>query len=176
MHGGLAYTTVQDSVRGGGHSTCHLRHFGQSGPGTESIRPSLAGRRDPSSKGSKSGNPTLPPNIRLANSISEEHQTLLRRVPLVSDVQAAWLLLVNCAGARANCSLRCDDPEVVEPFARRHDQDMLQCLSSILRANLPTFWIGRWRQRTPRRCQCHWELGSPQRTPNQQVSPLGKLG
>ena len=67
------------------------------------------------------------------NSLTEKHQTFLRWIPLVCDVQAAWLLLVH----RANFSLRCVDPEAVEPFARRHDQDMLQCLSSILRTNLP---------------------------------------
>ena len=38
---------------------------------------------------------------RFLNSISEEHQTLRRRIPLVSDVQAVWLLLVHCVGARA---------------------------------------------------------------------------
>ena len=65
---------------------------------------------------------------RFLNSISEEHQTSLKRIPLVGDVQAAWLLLVHCAGARANKSLRCVDLEAVEPFARGHDQDMLQCL------------------------------------------------
>ena len=63
-------------------------------------------------------------------------KTLLNRIPLVGDVQAAWLLLVHCAAARATCSLRCVDPEAVEGFARRHDQHMMECLSSILHTNL----------------------------------------
>ena len=64
--------------------------------------------------------------------LTDEHQTLLNRIPLVGDVQATWLLLVHCAAARATYSLRCADPEAVEGFARRHDQDMMECLSSIL--------------------------------------------
>ena len=31
-----------------------------------------------------------------------EHQTLLERIPLVRDVQSAWLLLLFCAATRAN--------------------------------------------------------------------------
>ena len=108
---------------------------------------------------------------RFLNSISEEHQTLLRRIPLVGDVQAAWLLVVHCAGARTNYTLRCVDPEAVEPFARRHDQDMLQCLSSILRANLPV-----WDMETKDTATLPMSLGGLGRTPHQQVSPLGKLG
>ena len=68
--------------------------------------------------------------------LTDEHQTLLDRIPLVGDVRAAWLLLVHCAAVRATCSLRCVDPEAVEGFARRHDQGMMECLSSILHTNL----------------------------------------
>ena len=34
--------------------------------------------------------------------VSEKHQILFQRIPRLSDVQSAWLLLVHCAGARAN--------------------------------------------------------------------------
>ena len=67
--------------------------------------------------------------------LTDEHQTLLNRISLVGDVQAVWLLLVHCAAARATYSLRCVDPAAVEGFARRHDQDMMECLSSILHTN-----------------------------------------
>ena len=59
-----------------------------------------------------------------------------KRIPLLDDVQSAWLLLAHCAAARANYSLRCVEPQEVEPFARAHDSDMRQCLSQILQVNL----------------------------------------
>ena len=77
-----------------------------------------------------------PENVsRFLIRLTDEHQTLLNRIRLVGDVQAAWLLLVHCAAARATYALRCFDPEAVEGFARRHDQDMMECLSSILHTN-----------------------------------------
>ena len=69
------------------------------------------------------------------NKISEKHQILFQRIPLLSDVQSAWLLLAHCAGARATYTLRCVDPVAVEEFARRHDQDMFTCLSQILQVD-----------------------------------------
>ena len=53
--------------------------------------------------------------------VSQEHQTLLSRIPHEQDTQCAWLLLAHCASARANYLLRVMHPEVVEEFARRHD-------------------------------------------------------
>ena len=38
--------------------------------------------------------------------IVQEHQTLLDRIPHVKDLQCAWLLLLQCASARANYQLR----------------------------------------------------------------------
>ena len=43
--------------------------------------------------------------------LTDKHQTLLNGIPLVGDVQAAWLLLVHCTAAKATYSLRCVDPE-----------------------------------------------------------------
>ena len=57
--------------------------------------------------------------------LTAEHQTLLCRIPLVQDVQAAWLLLVHCAAARANYVARVVEPGSAELFCRRHDQ--FQC-------------------------------------------------
>ena len=34
--------------------------------------------------------------------LSAHHHTLLARIPMVEDVQSAWLFLVHCASARAN--------------------------------------------------------------------------
>ena len=47
---------------------------------------------------------------------SSKHQVLLDRIPLVQDVQSAWLLLIHCACARANYLLR-----VVRPSQFRRD-------------------------------------------------------
>ena len=33
----------------------------------------------------------------------EEQRKLLTRIPLVPDLQSAWLILLHCAAARANC-------------------------------------------------------------------------
>ena len=39
-------------------------------------------------------------------SVTESHQILFERTPCVGDLQAAWLLLLYCAGIRANYLLR----------------------------------------------------------------------
>ena len=44
----------------------------------------------------------------------QAHRTLLQRIPRVPDVQSAWVLLLHCASARANYSLRVVRPELVE--------------------------------------------------------------
>ena len=41
----------------------------------------------------------------------EKHRVLLRRIPIVPDVQSAWLLLLHCASTRANYLLRVVRPE-----------------------------------------------------------------
>ena len=61
-----------------------------------------------------------------------EHAVLLERIPLVPDVQSAWLLLVHCAQARATYLLRSLQPSLSEEFARSHDSGMWGCLCSIL--------------------------------------------
>ena len=52
---------------------------------------------------------------------SGEHQTLLDRIPMVSDLQSSWLLLVHCASARADHISRVVEPEAAEDFCQRHD-------------------------------------------------------
>ena len=69
---------------------------------------------------------------RQLETVSQEHQTLLSRISHVQDTQCAWLLLVHCAGARANYLLRVMHPEAVEEFARRHDAGLWQCLCDVL--------------------------------------------
>ena len=55
-----------------------------------------------------------------------------RAIPIVPDVQLAWLLLLHCASTRANFNLRVIRPELALQFARGHDARLWQCLSRIL--------------------------------------------
>ena len=59
-----------------------------------------------------------------------EHEVLLSRIPLVEDVQSAWVLLLHCAGGgeRANYMLRA----VVRCFAEGHNAGLWTCLCNIL--------------------------------------------
>ena len=68
-----------------------------------------------------------------------EHQTLLERIPLVRDVQSAWLLLLFCAATRANYWLRTVRPDLTLQFAMAHDHDVLVCLSRLLEVPVETF-------------------------------------
>ena len=57
-----------------------------------------------------------------------EQRTLLERIPTVRDLQSAWLLLLHCATARANCILRVVEPQAVAEYARLHDNGTWNCL------------------------------------------------
>ena len=61
-----------------------------------------------------------------------EHQTLLEMIPLLPDVQSAWMLLLHCVSARANYHLRVIRPELALQFATTHDQHLWGCLCQIL--------------------------------------------
>ena len=63
---------------------------------------------------------------------ARDHQTLLDRIPLLQDVQAAWLLLLHCASARANYLVRVVEPASAREFCDIHDDRMWQCLEAIL--------------------------------------------
>ena len=64
--------------------------------------------------------------------LRKNHRRLLSRIPEVPDLQAAWLLLSFWGATRANFYLRTLDPEHSRLFARNHDEDVWQCLSSLL--------------------------------------------
>ena len=61
-----------------------------------------------------------------------EHSTLLERIPVVPDLQSAWLWLLYCAAARWNFWIRTVPPEHVSEFAQAHDAGLWQCLCAIL--------------------------------------------
>ena len=45
----------------------------------------------------------------------------LDRIPVVQDLQSAWLLFLFCAGSRATCYLRVCRLSVKDFFVRQHD-------------------------------------------------------
>ena len=61
----------------------------------------------------------------------ESHRTLLDRIPALTDLQSAWLLLLFCGTSRANYSLRVVHPCLTESFARQHDAGVWQCLCTL---------------------------------------------
>ena len=65
--------------------------------------------------------------------VLEEQRVFLSRIPLVSVIQSAWLLLLHCANARANCQIRSVTPEGVEAHARARDDRIWQCLCELLK-------------------------------------------
>ena len=68
----------------------------------------------------------------------ESHQQFLTRIPAVQDAQCAWLLLLMCAGPRANHILRNLPPSEVSQFAQNHDTSLRACLAEILAVPVPT--------------------------------------
>ena len=69
---------------------------------------------------------------RHLQSVVQEHRVLLERIPRVKDLQSAWLLLLHCASARANYTLRSVDPNRTGEFARAHDEGIWRCACDIL--------------------------------------------
>ena len=68
---------------------------------------------------------------KLAEKI-DEHRVLFHRIPQVSDLQCAWLLLLFCAALRANHVLRVVHPALSFQFAVQHDVGIRQCLQDLL--------------------------------------------
>ena len=64
--------------------------------------------------------------------ILAEQRVLLQRIPTMQDTQAAWLLLLFCASARANYFTRVVAPSLTQEYARAHDEALWRCLCEIL--------------------------------------------
>ena len=63
------------------------------------------------------------------NAKSEEQRSLFRRIPLVADLQAAWVLLFYCGASRANFWLRNVHPTQSFWYAQQHDDNVWKCFS-----------------------------------------------
>ena len=57
------------------------------------------------------------------------NQRLVYKIPHVSDLQSAWLLLLLCAASRPNYILRVVHPEATREFATLHGTSMLRCVA-----------------------------------------------
>ena len=63
---------------------------------------------------------------------AEEHQASLQRIPYIKDLQCAWLVLLYCAGARANFSIRTVSPSLSHAFATQHDAQIWSCFCTLV--------------------------------------------
>ena len=64
--------------------------------------------------------------------LSASYQRLVDKIPFVSDLQSAWLLLLSCAASRPNYILRVLHPEATREFATLHDTAMRRCVETLL--------------------------------------------
>ena len=62
----------------------------------------------------------------------EAEQPFLEQISLLPDAQAAWLLLVYCAGPRANYRLRTTPPHQTVAYAAEHDRLVAETFRRIL--------------------------------------------
>ncbi len=62
----------------------------------------------------------------------ESHELLLSRIPLIPDLQSAFLLLLFCASSRATYNLRVCNPSFAARFARQHDSQVWQCFLNLI--------------------------------------------
>ena len=83
------------------------------------------------------GDPSLPSSQTQLRSVTESHRVLFESIPCVSDHQAAWLLLLYCAGTRVKCLLRAVPPNATEEHAVEHDSAMRRCLCRLLESDIP---------------------------------------
>ena len=61
-----------------------------------------------------------------------EEARLLQELPLLPDLQCAWLILAMCAAPRADHLLRTLPPDLSASYARGHDDAVWQCLRDLL--------------------------------------------
>ena len=67
---------------------------------------------------------------------AEEQSVFLERIPEVQDTQCAFQLLLQCAGPRANHTLRTLPPSASAEYAQTHDVKLIQCFSNVLSKRL----------------------------------------
>ena len=58
--------------------------------------------------------------------------SLLQRIPDIKDLQCVWLVLLYCAGARANFYGRTVSPSLSHAFATQHDTQIWSCFGTLV--------------------------------------------
>ena len=69
--------------------------------------------------------------------MASKQQVLLDRIPHVSDLQCAWLLLLFCASPRPNYILRMLHPCATRKFAIQHVASVKRCFEQLLHTTVP---------------------------------------
>jgi hypothetical protein len=69
-----------------------------------------------------------------ANDRIEKEKRLLKELPLLKDVQAAWVLLCQSAVPRANHTIRVLPPSLSQKYATAHDEALWQTFCEIMGA------------------------------------------
>ena len=69
---------------------------------------------------------------RWLSQLSVKHDALMDLITHVQDLQCAWLLLLYCSAARANCYLRGVHTDLCSTFAAHHDASLRRVLCSLL--------------------------------------------
>ena len=59
-------------------------------------------------------------------------QLEVKRIPDIQDLQCAWLVLLFCAGARANFFIRTVSPSLTHAFAAQHDAQIWSCFCTLV--------------------------------------------
>ena len=62
----------------------------------------------------------------------EEEDKLWEAIPSAPDLQAAWQILLHCAGPRCHRMLRTLQPSQSEEYARSHDLGMARVMDRLL--------------------------------------------
>jgi hypothetical protein len=68
----------------------------------------------------------------------EEETKLLSKLPQMSNLQSAWLLLLYCAAPRANYMLRTTPPELAHAYAVAHDEAVRNTFAALMQVPTPT--------------------------------------
>ena len=68
----------------------------------------------------------------VVNKRLEEEAKLWEAIPFVPDLQAAWQILLQCAGPRCHHMLRTLPPSQSEEYAQAHDAGMLRVMDTLL--------------------------------------------
>ena len=119
-----------------GKTRAYNRHGGPAPPGIAELGASVwRGDAPEAARGFVAlGTPIGHPQFVAAHTHTRllEEARLLQELPLLPDLQCAWLLLAMCASPRADHLLRTLPPDLSASYARGHDDAVWRCLLKLL--------------------------------------------